>query len=139
MPTYFMKLFGKPTLTVAAVATASMQGIAQPWNVAIILDSTGSMSNVDSNCNNLTEFQCALSGVQALLASVNPCPAGVSTCGLQSSGTLSGTKANIGVSLFTFPNVLTSYNGTAVNSVLVGNSDPKTALDAAQKEAEKAF
>ena len=29
--------------------------------------------------------------------------------------------------------------GTAVNSVLVGNSDPKTALDAAQKEAEKAF
>jgi multiple sugar transport system substrate-binding protein len=29
--------------------------------------------------------------------------------------------------------------GAAVNSVLVGNSDPKTALDAAQKEAEKAF
>ena len=29
--------------------------------------------------------------------------------------------------------------GTAVNSVLVGNSDPKAALDAAQKEAEKMF
>ncbi len=29
--------------------------------------------------------------------------------------------------------------GTAVNSVLVGNSDPKAALDKAQKEAEKLF
>jgi hypothetical protein len=112
-----MKMFGIPQLTVAAEATASMQGMAQPWNVAVIIDSTGSMATVDSNCNNLTEFQCALTGVQGLLASVNPCPAGATVCGNQSSGTAATTNANFSVSLFTFPNVLTKYNGTAVNSV----------------------
>jgi hypothetical protein len=117
IPTTFMNLLGKKTLKVSAVATASMQGVSQPWNVAVIIDSTGSMATVDSNCSGLTEFQCALSGVQALLGSVNPCPAGVSSCGLQSSGSSAGTKASIAVSLFTFPNVLTAYNGTAVNSV----------------------
>jgi Flp pilus assembly protein TadG len=117
VPTTFMRLLGKDTLNIAAVATASMQGVSQPWNVAVIIDSTGSMATTDSNCNNLTEFQCALTGVQGLLGNVNPCPPGTTTCGLQSSGTTSGTTANVAVSLFTFPNVLTSYNGTAVNSL----------------------
>ncbi len=107
--TLFMRMVGVTKLSVAARAIASMQGMSQPWNVAIIIDSTGSMATADSNCGGLTEFQCALSGVQGLLASDNPCPAGVTTC--------SGSTANIGVSLFTFPNVLTSYNGTAVPSV----------------------
>jgi Flp pilus assembly protein TadG len=35
MPTYFMRLFGVSTLNVGATATASMQGIAQLWNVAV--------------------------------------------------------------------------------------------------------
>src|ERR1035441_2064611 len=43
VPTFFMKLFGFNSVTVSATATSSMQGIAQPWNVAIIVDSTGSM------------------------------------------------------------------------------------------------
>ena len=115
--TTFMAVLGKKTINIAAVATASMQGSSQPWNIAIIIDSTGSMATVDSNCNNLTEFQCALSGVQALLGSVNPCPSGATSCGLQSNGTTAGTTANIAVSLFTFPNVLINYNGTAVNSL----------------------
>jgi Flp pilus assembly protein TadG len=109
LKTVFMGLFGQKTLTVNTTATASMQGVAQPWNVAIIVDTTGSMANTDSDCGNLTELQCALSGVQALLQQINPCPAGVTSC--NSSG------ANFRVSLFTFPNVLTSYNSTTVNSV----------------------
>ncbi|MGD0345733.1 MAG: pilus assembly protein TadG-related protein [Terracidiphilus sp.] len=117
IPTTFMRLVGKNTMKISAVATASMQGASLPWNVAIIIDSTGSMASVDSDCNNLTEFQCALSGVQALLGSVNPCAGTASTCGLASNGTQSSTPANIAVSLFTFPNILTNYNGTAVNSV----------------------
>ena len=117
IPTTFMAVLGKKTINIAAVATASMQGSSQPWNVAIIIDSTGSMATTDSNCSNLTEFQCALSGVQALLGSVNPCPSGATSCGLQSNGTTGGTGANIAVSLFTFPNVLINYNGTAVNSL----------------------
>jgi len=101
--TFFMGLFGVPTLNVSATATASMQGTAHQWNVAVIIDSTGSMATTDSNCNSLTEFQCALSGTQALLESTPPCPAGVTSC--------SGSGSNVRVSLFTFPNVLTAVNG----------------------------
>jgi len=107
--TFLMGLFGVKTLSVGATATASMQGVSNPWNVAIIIDSTGSMATVDGNCSSLTEFQCALSGTQALLESTAPCPSGVTTC--------SGASANVRVSLFTFPNVLTSYNGTTVPSL----------------------
>jgi len=106
--TTFMSLFGVKTLTVSAEATASMQGVAQPWNVAIIVDTTGSMATTDSNCNNLTELQCALSGVQTLLGAINPCPAGQSTC---------TSTANFRVSLFAFPNVLIQYNGGTINSI----------------------
>jgi len=107
--TYLMALFGVRTLSLGATATASMQGSSQPWNVAIILDSTGSMATVDSNCGGLTEFQCALSGVQSLLQSTNPCPNGVTGC--------SGSNANVRVSLFTFPNVLVSHGSTTIPSV----------------------
>lgn len=104
MKTMFMGLFGVRTLTVAATATASMQGRSQPWNVAIVIDSTGSMATVDSNCGSLTEFQCALSGTQALLQATPPCPFGGTSC--------TSADANIRMSLFTFPNVLTAVNGS---------------------------
>jgi hypothetical protein len=100
-----MRFFGVRTLTIKAEATASMQGLAQPWNVAIIVDSTGSMNTADSNCGSgVTEFQCALTGIQTLLQTTNPvCPTGSANC---------PTGASFAVSLFTFPNVLTSVNGT---------------------------
>ena len=107
--TFLMSLFHVPTLTVGATATASIQGVGNQWNVAIIIDSTGSMAAVDSNCNSQTEFQCALSGTQAMLEATPPCPSGLTTC--------SGSGSNIRMSLFTFPNVLTSYNGASVPSV----------------------
>jgi Flp pilus assembly protein TadG len=109
VPTWLLGVLGFSNIPVAATATASMGGVSNPWNVAVIVDSTGSMASVDSDCGSLTEFQCALSGIQALLASVNPCPVGVTTC--------SGSTAKIGVSLFTFPPILTQYNGTTVNSI----------------------
>ena len=86
---------------VAATAIASMQGQSQPWNVAIIIDATGSMSTTDSNCGtNVTEFQCAMNGVAAMLGSTNPCK----------SGATSGTNAaaNFHGSLWSFPGVDTS-------------------------------
>lgn len=109
MKTLFMGIFGVRNLTVSAAATASMQGKAQPWNVAIVVDSTGSMATVDSNCGGLTEFQCALSGTQALLEATPPCPGGGTSC--------TGADSSIRMSLFTFPNVLTSVGSTAVPSV----------------------
>ncbi|MGO8758635.1 MAG: TadG family pilus assembly protein [Terracidiphilus sp.] len=100
IPTFFMKLFGVPNLTITANATASMQGKAQPWNVAIILDATGSMSTTDANCGSITEFKCATNGIEALLASTDPCPPGTTSC--------TNSTANFHVALFGFPNVSTS-------------------------------
>ncbi len=94
--TYLMGLFGVPALNVSATATASIQGTANSWNVAVIVDGTASMATTDTNCGNFTEFQCALSSVQVFLEHVNPGPTG-----------------NIRVSLFSFPNLATgSFNPT---------------------------
>jgi hypothetical protein len=103
--TLFMALFGVKTLSVNATATASMQGNAQPWNVAIILDGTASMvSNSDSNCipgssASLTRLQCALDGIQTFLGTTNPCPPGDTSC---------ATNGKLLVSLFVFPNITTN-------------------------------
>jgi Flp pilus assembly protein TadG len=101
VPTWFMRIFGFPTIPVSAMATATMQGSAEPWNVAIIIDSTGSMNTADSQCiGGVTEFQCALDGVQTWLEATHPCPGGEASCTVD--------KANIRVALFTFPNVSTA-------------------------------
>jgi len=100
--TYFMKLLGFPTLNVSASATASMQGAPQPWNVAIVLDDTDSMTTaqVSSACSGFaTNFDCAKGGVVALLQNVNPC-GGVSNC--------TTSTAKFRVALFSFPNLSTS-------------------------------
>ena len=101
VPTYFMKLFGRPTLTVSATATASMQGNGQPWNVAIILDSTGSMSSPDANCGSgVTQFGCATTGIQMMLGGANPCASGYATC--------TTSNANLSIALFSFPGITTN-------------------------------
>ena len=104
--TFLMRVLGFKTITVSATATASMQGMAQPWNVAIILDDTGSMSTSDTNCvvkgKTLTEFQCATEGIQAMLAATDPCAAGSTSCSSSSS-------TNFRVALFMFPGVSYSY------------------------------
>lgn len=113
VPMMFLKLFGVSQLSVTATATASMQGASQPWNVVIVLDSTGSMATTDSNCKNVTEFQCATQGIQALLGAVNPCQAGVSSC--------TTSNSNFHVALFSFPAVST---GTAASNYNCSYSDP---------------
>jgi hypothetical protein len=100
--TWFMRIFGVNTINVGATATSTMQGVAQPWNVAIIVDATQSMSNSDSNCGGLTEFQCALSGVQTLLAATHPCGGGLT------GSSCTPSVANFRVSLFSFPNLSTA-------------------------------
>jgi Flp pilus assembly protein TadG len=101
IPTTFMALIGKKTMNISAVSTAAMQGVSQKWNVAIIQDATGSMAYSDGNCGSITQFQCALNGIQALLASTNPCAPGVSSC--------SPSTASLRVALFSFPNIMTQY------------------------------
>lgn len=97
-----MARFGYPTMTVAATSTAAMRGAsASPYNVAIIVDTTLSMSEYDSDCG-ATQLACALNGVQVLLKSLTPCAANAGTCTISN-----GVSANAvdSVSLFTFPAV----------------------------------
>jgi len=98
VPTWFMRMFGFKNITVSALSVATMQGKAQPWNVAIIMDSTGSMNTTDSNCSGVTEYKCAMNGVAQLLGSVQPC----------SSGSCTASNSNFRVALFSFPNVSTT-------------------------------
>lgn len=105
VPTYFARIFGIQTVTMTATATASMRGASPtPYNVAVIIDSTASMKDLDtdSNCS-ATRISCALSGMRVLLNSLSPCASSQSSCGSATNGKVSNAVDN--VSLFTFPNV----------------------------------
>lgn len=103
VPMTFMRVFGIKTITVGAKATAAMSS-TQPWNVAIILDATGSMNTNDPYCStsNTTAEQCAMNGIQTMLMGIDPCYGGTSNCSSSSS------NARFRVSFFTFPNVTTA-------------------------------
>jgi Flp pilus assembly protein TadG len=105
VPTYFARLFGKNSFALTATATAAMSGSTpKPYNVAIVIDTTASMNNYDSDSNcSSTRIACALSGLQTLLSSLSPCAASLSTCGASTSGNVANSVDR--VSLFTFPNV----------------------------------
>jgi len=99
---WFGGLIGVKTMNLAATATAAMRGGANtPWNIAIILDTTGSMDSKDSGtqCSG-TQISCALQGVQALLSDLYPCALG-ETC-------TTSTDYVDSVSLFAFPAMTTS-------------------------------
>jgi len=105
VPLFFFPMFGGPTATLTATATAAMKGAAPaPYNVAIVVDSTHSMNDTDSdsNCSN-TRISCALAGVQILLKGLSPCQPNESSCGAATSGNVSNSVDR--VSLMTFPAV----------------------------------
>ncbi len=79
-------------------------GRPEPYNVAVVLDTTPSMTDTDSSCSNKTQLQCAVVGIQNLLLGLEP--------SLDS------------VSLFTFPNLYTTdvsneYNCAGTNNLTV--------------------
>jgi hypothetical protein len=114
--TTFMRFFGMPTMTIKAEATATMNGTAESWNVAIIIDGTQSMSSSDTNCGSSTkfsQFECALAGVQQLLGAINPCPGFGTGC---ATNGVAGTPY-FRAAIFTFPNINSSgYNPTNANT-----------------------
>jgi Flp pilus assembly protein TadG len=100
IPMFFLGLFGIPTFHVTASATAAMRGSAAvPYNVAVVLDSTASMASNDANCGNVSRVQCAMDGVQTLLAELYPCSQTYATCPTDGSNSVDR------VSLFTYPNI----------------------------------
>ena len=97
VPLYFGKLFNISSVTIQATASASAGGSPTvPVNVAIILDTTGSMGNTDNKCGSVpgvsgtpTQLQCAKYGAQVLLKEL--------------------TAAADNVSLFVFPPASSDY------------------------------
>jgi len=120
LPMYFLALVGKSSLTLTASATASMRGSSPiPYNIAIIMDTTLSMLEEDSNCGN-TQMQCALNGVQILLQSMSACQSNTGTCTIANGVS---TNPIDSVALFTFPNVSAA---TAVQDVNCTNTVPSS-------------
>jgi len=105
VPLWFGGMFHVPAFNIGATATASMSGGQNtPWNVAIILDATSSMTSSDPGslqCSGTRE-QCALLGIQALLNLMYPCSAG------QTCTNTTGVTPVDSVSIFLFPPVETS-------------------------------
>lgn len=129
--TYFAGLFGHPYVTLTATASAARAGApGTPYNVAIVVDSTQSMTDNDSNCSfgSMSRFQCALDGVQILLQSMAPCYSDEGSCGTASNG-LTGTSVDR-VALFTFPNMSTATipdeycDGGAKDTTCAGSGTP---------------
>jgi len=120
MPTIFinaLSFFGvkaASSLNLGTTSTASMVGSNTQINAAIVLDTTSSMGQSDSdpNCLN-TRIYCALQGIQAMLASLSPCSAG--------STSTSCTAVFDQVGLFTFPNVTAN---TASSDTTCPTSNP---------------
>lgn len=120
IPTMFIQalsMFGVKTantLNISVTSAATIVARNTALNIAVVLDTTASMGQQDSdpNCGN-TRIYCALQGVQQLLSGLTPCLAGSS-----SSNCLGAYDQ---VSLFTFPNVTAN---TASNDTTCPSSNP---------------
>jgi hypothetical protein len=118
--TYFVRIFGLKSVTITASATAAMRGaITSPYNVAIIVDTTASMTDTDSDsqCNS-TRLACALAGVQVLLHDMSPCISSDSTCTVTNGNAANSVDR---VSLFAFPNATV---GTVSDDYNCGKTNP---------------
>lgn len=121
VPLLFLPMFGGTSATLTSTATAAMRGaVIAPYNVAIIVDSTQSMTNTDSDsyCNS-TRMSCALAGVRILLQSLSPCLPTESSCGTVTNNNVANSVDR--VSLFTFPAVSTASVADDYNC---GSSSP---------------
>jgi hypothetical protein len=98
---YFGHIIGIPMFNLRAQASASMAGGNNlPYNIAIILDTTGSMGSTASSgdgCSGSTKIVCAVNGIRGMLQEMDPCA---------TNTTCSTTSAYVDdVSLFVFPAV----------------------------------
>ncbi len=122
VPMTFLALVGAQPITLTATATATMKGASRaPYNVAVVIDSTDSMNNRDSDplnamCTGHPKEYCATLGVAYLLGQtgLDPCGWGQTCGGSQSS-------AVDEVSLFTFPAVSTATVSKDYSSTCSGS------------------
>jgi hypothetical protein len=97
---WFGGFVGVRTFNLSATSTAAMRGGTDiPYNIAVIIDTTESMTakaaSGDGCGSNATQITCAVTGLETLLEKMDPCPLNV-TC------SASGAYVD-DVSLFVFP------------------------------------
>jgi Flp pilus assembly protein TadG len=109
---WFMRIFGLGSHTVTATATASMAGGPQkPLDIEIVTDTTGSMeskcssdvSGIPTTSRTPTKLDCVKDGIRALLGTLAPCSATLSSCGPDVSGTHNVSNPVDRVGLMVFP------------------------------------
>ena len=99
---WFGGLLGMRSMTLSATSEAAMAGGHPPYNIAVIIDTTASMTGAalsNDNCpsGSDTEIGCAVYGFKQMLLEMYPC---------LSTGTCSSTSEEAdGVALFVFPAV----------------------------------
>lgn len=102
VPTTFIRVLGITSVPITVTATAAGRtGYNGPYNVAIILDTTESMNDKDSDsqCNS-TRLSCALAGIRVLLSTLWPCAAGLPSCGAASAGNVANPVDEAGLLVF---------------------------------------
>lgn len=111
LPTTFLSVLGIKSLGLRTTATASASGgFNAAYNVVIVLDTTASMNNTDSDsqCNS-SRLSCALTGIRTLLGTLSPCAAGAS-CGTVTNGNVANPVDK--VSLTAFPGMASSSDAS---------------------------
>ena len=127
IPLWFGGLVGYHSINVAAAATAAMRGGTNtPWNIALIIDTTRSMTDEDGGdqCDG-EQITCALDGFQDLLLDMYPCQIS------QTCTASSGVTPVDNVSLFVFPAVTSAsasddYVCPTSNPTIVAYTFPDT-------------
>jgi len=115
VPTFFARVIGISSMTLKAYALAAMKGgNPTPANLVVILDSTASMQQSDSDpacksatgITNPTKLDCAKWGVRMLLKAFSPCAANLNSCGAATNGNVNNAVDEVG--LLTFPGLTDS-------------------------------
>ena len=111
---FFNFFLPKFTLTASSTAAARGNGVPNPLNLFVILDTTGSMTQ---NCgatvpqvSNPDKLDCAKAGVRAMLQALGPCPTNQSSCGNPVSGTTNVANPVDEVGMVVFPAISETLN-----------------------------
>jgi hypothetical protein len=120
---WFGGLLGMPTMHLTAVSYAAMRGGSDtPYNIAVIIDTTESMTasapSGDGCGSGASQISCAVAGLKAMLEDMDPCPL---------NQTCPGNASYVdGVALFTFPAISVATETKSGNTVETGPYDDTT-------------
>ncbi|MGB6975430.1 MAG: pilus assembly protein TadG-related protein [Terracidiphilus sp.] len=124
LPTIFAGLIGFPTINISATSTAAMRGSPRnPYNVAIVIDTTGSMGGSDGKTSNCygTRISCALEGTLTMLGDLSPC---AGPCGTSTNGNVAHPLDE--VSIYAFPGLADTASVTNDTTCPIGGGSSGT-------------